>query len=89
MSFFQISTSSTDQIFATMSGLFDSVLPIVLVVIGLSLGFWLIQLIRDVTTPFSKTPEWFENDPSLNEADRRYYRKRAGYDPDERAKTDY
>ena len=77
MSFFQISTSSTDQILATMAGLFDSVSPIVLIVISLSLGFWLIQLIRDITTPHSEKPDWFENDPFLTEEDKTYYRRRS------------
>ena len=51
MSFFQISTSSTDQILATMSGLFDSVSPILLIIISLALGFWIISLVVGVSNP--------------------------------------
>ena len=51
MSFFQISTSSTDQILATMSGLFDSVSPILLIIISLALGFWIISLMLGISSP--------------------------------------
>jgi len=73
------------DILANVSGIWGDLLPLIGLLVAVFLGFWLIESVIYIFTPFSKTPEWFENDPTLTEADRAYYRKRAGYDPSKRA----
>lgn len=73
MSFFEISTSSVSTLLAYVGTLFNNVLPLFLLVVGLAVGLWVLSSLLGVSTAWD-----YEKDPSLTEADKRYYRKTRG-----------
>jgi hypothetical protein len=73
MSFFQISTSSVSSLLGYIGILFDNVLPLFLLVVGLAVGLWVLSSLLGVSTAWD-----YEKDPFLTEADKRYYRKTRG-----------
>lgn len=73
MSFFEISSSSISSLLGYIGILFDNVLPLFLVVVGLVVGLWVLSSLLGVSTAWD-----YEKDPSLTEADKRYYRKTRG-----------
>lgn len=79
MSFFEISSSSVSTLLGYVGTLFDNLLPIFLLVIGLAVGLWVFSLLVDT---FTAHTSWdYEKDPFLTEADKRYYRKTRGLTP--------
>jgi len=65
------------DILANVSGIWGDLLPLIGLLVAVFLGFWLIELVISIFTPYSKNPDWFENDPFLTEEDKIYYRRRS------------
>lgn len=84
MSFFSISTSSIDFLLASIGSLFNDVMPIFLIVIGLAVGLWILDLIiQTMKTPHAKENGYYhefkDNKPTWRG---RYYEKGEEFDFD-------
>lgn len=75
MNFFQISTSSVSQIFSEITTLFSNFEPILLLLLSLFIGVWIFEALLKTRHAFTDSAWNYEEDPSLTEADKKYYRK--------------
>jgi hypothetical protein len=73
--FFQISTSSVSFLLASMTSLISNAMPIILPLLGLIIGFGIFEAILGLKHTMTSSYWNYEKDPSLTEADKRYYRK--------------
>lgn len=83
--FFSISTSSIAFLLATIGSLFNSVMPIFLIVIGLAVGLWILDsIIQTTKTPRAKESGYYhefkDNKPTWRG---KYYEKGEEFDIDD------
>lgn len=76
--FFQISTSSVSFLLASITTLIGNAMPIILPLLGLIVGFGIFEAILGLKNAMTGSYWDYEKDPSLTEADKRYYRKTRG-----------
>jgi divalent metal cation (Fe/Co/Zn/Cd) transporter len=75
MNFFQISTSSVSDLLGYTTTLFSNVLPVLLPFLALIIGFWIFGALSRFGHSLTDSAWNYEEDPSLTEADKKYYRK--------------
>jgi hypothetical protein len=82
--FFQISTSSVSQFLNYTTTLFSNVLPIILPLLALIIGFWIFEVIIHKITPRAKEAGWYHEFKDDKPTWRgRYYEKGEEFDEPE------
>jgi len=76
--------TAISDILANVSGIFSDLTPLILLLFGIPIGFWILKWVINIFSGNAQAKDWYEHDPLLNEADKNYYRrKRYGYEYDE------